>query len=187
MVNGDRGVGLEAAELLEVDGVKVAGGSGDDGSVVGAELEADAGPGIREHCRSDRRRELGQVLVGQRQAEAETACLGEDVGEVCGQVEVVLELVDEGHDWVATLSWNVDSLEGGVPELSDDERAEQSSGLAAELTLGQRHEQDAPLGEDVSHVEARGRLTDHGSHARAEEKGSELVHHGRDCLMAFGL
>jgi len=44
------------------------------------------------------------------------AGLGQDVGEVLGQMDVVLELVHVGEDRVAALGGHSHPAEGGLPE-----------------------------------------------------------------------
>lgn len=72
---------------------------------------------------------MGQELVRQREADAETTGLGQRVGDVCRQVQEVLDLIDVDHDRVAPRRRDTAAAEDGLPELGDDEGADQCGRL----------------------------------------------------------
>ena len=80
-----RGIGLIAAEALQIERVEVSCARSDQTRVLTAELKADARASVRENRRAHRCRQLRQMLVGQRQANAQSASLSQHIGDVSGR------------------------------------------------------------------------------------------------------
>lgn len=116
------------------------------------------------------------------ESDAEAAGLGEDVGEVGGQVEDVLELVDEHHHRRSAAA----ALLGGLPQQGDDERADQRGGLRAQRAFGQRDQQDFRFGEHVVEGEGWFGLADDVADSAAQQKRAQLVHDRPDRLAPLG-
>src|SRR5580704_5300430 len=148
------GVTLEGPEALEVLRVERAAGGYRPGVLAG-QPEGNPGLGVGEHRRAHGGLQLVQVLVGQPEADAETAGLGQRIGEVQRQVQVILELIDVDKDGMAALRGNRRAAEGGLPELRDNQAAEQGRGLRPEQALTEVDQQHLALGEDLAQVKAR--------------------------------
>jgi hypothetical protein len=50
----------------------------------------------------------------------------------------------------SSFDWNGYSCQGGLPHRGQQQAAHQLSGFGSEQSFTQRHEQDAPLGKDIS-------------------------------------
>src|SRR4051794_37672465 len=94
------------------------------------------------------------MLMRQRQRDAEPARLGERVGHVRRQVDVVLELVGEDGDGVTSGRIDSRSPERRLPKLPDEERADERGGLRADYTTPQRDKHNPALGEDLLDAKA---------------------------------
>ena len=108
-------------------------------------------------------------------------------GEIGGQVQVILELVDEAHRRMPLLRRDRHPALSGGPQLRHHQRPEQCRRLRAEQTLGEGDQQDLAFGEHGRHVEGRVGLADHGSHPGPQQERSQLVHHRGDRLVPFSV
>ena len=93
----------------------------------------------------------------ERQPDAEPARLGQRVGHVGRQVDVVLELVGVDDDRMPPLSRDAGTSEDRLPELGDEQRAQERSCFRPDQPLGERDEHDLALREDLVDAEARAR------------------------------
>ena len=67
----------------------------------------------------------------------ESAGLAQGISQIGWQVQVVLELVDEGEDGVPPALGDCSSSQGGLPPGSDHQRPQQSGRLRSDEALGQ--------------------------------------------------
>lgn len=127
------------------------------------------------------------MLVGQRQTEPEAARLGQEVGDAGRQVQVVLNLVDVGHDRAATGGGLTGAGHGDLPEPGDHEGAKQGGSFLAEQPFGQRHDQNPAAAQHFGQVQGRIGLAEHVAQPAAQQKGAQLVEHRPDGGRAFPL
>ncbi len=114
--------------------------------------------------------------MSQGEPDTQTSGLGECVGQVGRQTQVVLDFVDDDVDRVAFGFRDGGPLEGGLPQVRHDEGAEQRGRFRPHRALRERDEQDLAIGEDLTQREPRPHLTDDGTHGGAQQEGTELVH-----------
>ena len=110
-------VALESPEALEVIGCQRGTVGRNHSGVLTWQAEGHPRLGVGEHGRAHGGVELVQVLVGGNEAHAQAAGLGQRVGEVQGQVHVVLKLIDVDKDRMAALGRDGRPAEDGLPEL----------------------------------------------------------------------
>ena len=123
--------------------------------------------------------------MSQRQSHSQSSGLGQYVGDVRGQMQVVLELVDVDHHRRSLVGRHAHAPQSCLPKLRDGQRSEQGCSLRTDESLGERHEQDLALGEDGVKIKGRVCLADDGAHSRAQQEGPEFVHYRRDGLLTF--
>ena len=140
------------------------------------------------HRRAQTCRQLRQVLVSQRQADAQTSRLGQHVGDVGGQVQVVLELVDVDHHR-RPLVGRARRTRPRAACQSCETASEPSSAAASGPMSPLASETSSTLrsAEDGVEVERRLRLPDNGAHARTQQEGPQFVHDWCDGLLAFAV
>src|SRR6185503_18161384 len=98
--------------------------------------------------------QLGQVLVGQGERQAQAAGFGEQVVDAVGQVEEVVAFVDHQRGVAAVVLGEAGAGGGGGPGVRDDDRPDEAGGLVAEAALGDAGEQD-PAVQDAPEVHRR--------------------------------
>ena len=152
--------------------------------VLGGHGEPDLGPGIRTDRVAQLPRELGEVLVGEDEAEAVAVGFGEELFEAAGQVQEVLAFVDIQRAVDPGGLSQAGPVGGGLPDGGDDEAAEEAGGVVAEEAFGDPHQAD-PAVEDRAHVDAGASSADDLAGEVAQQEGPELVHEGA-CDLALG-
>src|SRR5207237_9218776 len=103
------------------------------------------------------------------------------------QQAVVLTLIGVDEDGMATLWRDSRTSEGGLPQLTQDEGAEQAGGFGSEQTLGQVDQQHLALGEDLAQMEAWCGLAEYRPDSRSQQKGPQLVHDRGQHGSSFGV
>ncbi len=176
---------MEGGELLVVGwDEQTAGAFGQKAGVVTGEGESDSGAGIGHDATQQGFGELAEVLMGQGQAHAETAGLGQGIAEVAGETEVVLHFVDVQHDRAATKRLQGGPTESGLPDQGHHHRAHELSGFGAERALGQidqHHPWALPAvvsgtgSKQVGEVETGVALSEDGPQLWTQQDGAQFV------------
>ncbi|MGH7866201.1 MAG: hypothetical protein ACREP9_00890, partial [Candidatus Dormibacteraceae bacterium] len=99
-------VALKATQSGEILGIWTTANGCQGACILRRQLEAQSGPSIGQDGRLHRRAELAQMLVRQSQTDTETAGLAQGIRQVGWQMQIVLELVNEGEDGVPPAFWN---------------------------------------------------------------------------------
>ena len=173
------GIALKGSKTLEV--LRCQGtATGNQPGILAGQSEGDPRLGVGQHRRAHLGPQLVQVLVSEHETDAQAARLRQGVCEVDRQVQVVLELIDVDKDRMATLRSDGDPAEYGLPELRDDQAAEQRCGLRTEQTLTEIDEQIFRSVNTRRRSKLPTRLSDDGPHFRPEQQRTQLVHNRRD-------
>ncbi len=102
-------------------------------------------------------------LVGEGERDAEPAGLGERFGEIEGQAQVILKLVEDDVDRMTAFRRDGGATEHRSPQPADDQAAEQRGRFFADGALGEIDQHDLALGENLAEVEARFGLAEDGA------------------------
>jgi len=115
------------------------------------------------------------MLVRQCEADAEAARLYEQLTDVAWESQVVGDLVDVQPDPTPPVRRQVAACLQRLPYLVEDYRPEQRAALRTKLSLGEVHEHDPAVADEVRQREARLHLTEHRAKVRANGEGAQLV------------
>src|SRR2546425_8709892 len=130
------------------------------GGVLLAALEDEAAPRIGSDALAQVARELPEVLVRDREREAQAARLREHAREGAGDAQEVLELVDEEEEVRAPGLRERGAREDRLPDPRDEERPDERSSGVAPTPHREIGEEDLSPVDDLAEVEGRARLAE---------------------------
>jgi len=154
--------------------------------VFGGEIEQQLAAGVGRDAFAEVAGQLRQMLVGQHEGEPVAAGFGEHLIERSGQGEEVLAFIDVEGGVDPGLLTLPGPVRGCLPDLGNDERAEQPGGVLPEDAFGNPGQQQ-PAVQDGCHVEAGRCRGDGAADVVAEQERSQLVQQRADDLGSGGV